>query len=236
MTTLRLVHSSSRFNRSPESLHSAVNTYIDKNDADIVLLTEVSRESREKAMRHVGFTSSTGDKSGWDDCGVMVSNYRYDIIYEESFNMGGTGRYARIVVVEDTLRDLNFVVAVPHFPASVESELAEGRETFDSRLWYKAVRGLRKRANRLRRRFKAAFAIISADWNINFQRTWARALLKSLFPFWKNTWQKFTASTHGRRLIDALLIKGRVKIKAAARRLPDDDSSDHKPFIVVLEY
>lgn len=201
--------------------------------APIVTLTEVSRDYREKALHRPGWTVISGDKSGWDDCAIVIDNSRFKKIYSESFNMGGTGRYAQIAVILDLVTKKRLVWASVHYPASVETELSKNQRTADSILWTKCVWSLKRRVNYLKRKYKCAGAFIAADWNVNFKRAWVRRLIKSIHPFWKNAWREPwpISGTHHSRLIDATLFRGNVVLVRKARLLSDDNSSDHRPYV-----
>lgn len=230
MVNFNHIHSSSRFDRTPESLHKAVKSYASK--CSVITLTEVSREHREKALILDGWGVSAGDKSGWDDCAIMYRLDRWKLEYEQSFNMGGTGRYARIVVLRDKTTGKRSVWASVHYPASVETELSQRRRTADSIMWTKCVWSLKNRVNELRRQVDADYSFICADWNVNFKRRWVRTLIKSIHPKWANAWRAPypTAGTHRGRLIDATLFRF-ARLVHRARLLPDDPSSDHRPYI-----
>lgn len=237
MKTFKHIHSSSRFDRTTVSLDNALDAYI-RHQPDLITLTEVARERREKPLRRTGWDVITGDKSGWDDCAIMYSTNRYKVLHSESFDMGGTGRYAQIAVLLDKAEQKRLVVASVHYPASVEYELFKKVTSRDTVLWTKAVWSLKRRVNALKRKFKARGIVIAADWNVDFKKEWVRALIKAIHPSYSNTWQApYPArGTHGRRVIDATLFKGRLKTASPARLLKDDDSSDHRPYINSLAW
>lgn len=238
------IHSSSRFNRDPESLHKAFADYTHKSS--LVTFTEVEFEPREKALVMPGWNKVTGDESNRNDSAVCWNEARFIGVYDEQLpikgsvfsRMGGKKAdqlYATIVVLEDGLGK-SFVVGVIHLPSDVEEDLSKRRKTERTVSWYLACNQLRRRVNKLKRKFKADGSMIVADWNIDFKKAWARALVKTLFPTWKLTWTNTNVAggTHGKRIIDATIIRGDFSVVGSAKLGRDDNSSDHRPYGEVL--
>lgn len=238
------IHSSSRYDRSAESLRKAFSEYV--KSAALVTFTEVEFEPRERALHAPYWKKVTGDESNRNDSAICWDTRRLELVHDEQFPIKGSvfaragGKkvdqlYATIAVLEDGL-GASFVVSVVHLPSSVEGDLAHGRKTGRTSAWYSAVRQVRKRTKTLKRKFKADACMIVADWNIDFKKPWARAVIKAAFPSWKLTWRQVEVrgGTHGKRIIDGTVIKGNYSIIKGAYLIADDDSSDHRPYREIL--
>jgi hypothetical protein len=235
------LHSSSKFNRSPRSLKSAFDSYVQY--ADILTLTEVEFENRERVLRsNKNWRMFSGDKSNKNDSAIVWVKSKYDFVYGENFLVsrgwsGGQDLYATFVVLMDDLEDREIVVGCLHLPSGVEGDLLSKKRTVRTIAWYRAFRAYTKRANKLRRKFKAKGVVLAADWNVNFKKKAVRIMMKALAPQYSLTWKKFGKSgTHGNRVIDGTLIKGRLKIKRPATLFKDDNSSDHRPYREILTF
>lgn len=238
MKTLVKIHSSSRYDKSPNSLSRATARYTDV--ADIVTYTEISDNERASVLKDItGWKFLNTNFSGWDDCGILLKEPRFKVIHHEGFKLprGNSGgkeyvSVAQIAVVYDRDHGHTFVIAVAHFPASVEGLIRRKQKTERTVAWNLNVAATRRRVNRLKRRYRAQSAFIVADWNVDFKKFWVRAYMKTLFPNYKNSWVRpFPADgTHGDRIIDGTLFKGRAARYERTRLFFDDDSSDHRPF------
>lgn len=234
------IHSSSRYDRSPKSLHEAFLSYVPHSS--LVTFTEVEFEAREKALHAPYWNKVTGDKSNRNDSAVCWDERRLISSYDEQFAIKGSvfaraggnkvdQLYATIVVLEDGLGK-SFVVGVIHLPSSVEGDLSKGQKTDRTGSWFSACNQLRRRVNELKRKFKADGSMIVADWNIDFKKAWSRVLIKTIFPSWKLTWREVEVKggTHGRRIIDGTVVRGNFSVIEGAHLIKDDDSSDHRPY------
>lgn len=240
------LHSSSRYDRSPESLNRAAKKY--HSVADLVTYTEVSSEAREQAIRDANsdFSVVSGDHSPKNDCAIAVRGSRFAILHKENTLASGKSfvlmgkrsadLYATSVVMEDRQRLFVYVVTVIHLPADVERDLNRHRKTDRTVAWLDAFRRSKQQANKLKREFNADAVIYVADFNINFKHRWARALMKVLAPSYSLTWRRTRTAggTHGRRIIDGTLLRGQLKVIGSAELYPDDPSSDHRPYIETL--
>lgn len=249
MTKFTHIHSSGRFDRSPASATRAARVY--NSRADLVTGTEFEAQRRENAIRKANGTAFgfvSGDKSYANDCYVSYKKSRFKLLYSEQFVASrvkyytSPGRlqawaYTTIAVLEDLTNGKVLVVSVIHLPHAIESDLAKKRRPVRVRKWIDALNNTRTRTNALAVRYKASGRMIVADYNLDFKKAWARALVKSMYPAYHLTWKnvKISGGTLGRRLIDATLLRGRIKT-AGARLFKDDDSSDHRPYIEVLEW
>lgn len=238
------IHSSSKWSRSNESLKRAVARYI--QHAILITLTETELPRRKNALREIcrvyGYGFITGEFGNKNDGSILFSLEEFEEVHSENHKLSNKvfkiGRhttppsYATLGVLRHRKSGLILVVGVYHTPSSVEGDLYHHRKTSRVITWYANVRSLRKRANALKKHYHATAAIISCDWNINWHKKWVRALIKTMFPAWKSTWQRHVpkGGTHGRRLIDWSLVKGNVKV-LSSDLFVDDASSDHRPYI-----
>lgn len=250
MTKFKHIHSSSLWSRSPATLRTAAERYNEK--ADLITYTEVQAENREGAVRRAngkefGFVS--GDKSYSNDCAISFRKERFELLHKENFkstnlfwyNVKGRKRdpqYATIGVFLDKVANKKLVVTVIHLASAVEDPMSKGVSTRRTAAWYSSFRRTKKRSNKLKRKYKAKGILLIADYNLDFKKRWVRALLKSLAPAYRLTWKKVNqikGGTHYRgRIIDATLIKGKIKVRGSARLMKDDNSSDHRPYIETL--
>lgn len=241
----RHVHSSSKFNRSPESLHRAYVGYTQKSD--LVTFTEVEFEPREKALRVKGWGVITGDESNRNDCGICFDESKFSVEHSEQFlvkdssyakSPGGRKTdplYATIAVLGSDSGSL--VLAVVHTPSSVEGNIFSKNKVARTIVWFRTARSVKRRVNTLRKKHSATAAMVVADWNVNFKKVSVRALFKALYPAWTMGWRdlNIVGGTHTNRVIDATFVKGKIKVISGARLMADDDSSDHRPYTEQLE-
>lgn len=241
---IRHVHSSSKYDRSAQSLTTAAKWYNER--ADIVTYTEVEKEFRESAIRkangkNFGFVS--GDESYANDCAISYRHSRFALLHSENykstnvpfFDKGGKQKHpqwATTAVLKDKTNGKVLVVTVIHLASGIEGDLRVGRKTKAVLNWFAAFHGAKRRANKLKRRFRADGILFVADFNINFKQLWARTLVNTQAPLYRLTWQNlnFKGGTHGGRVIDGSLIAGRIGVKRTAVLMKDDSSSDHRPY------
>lgn len=237
------IHSSSRFDRSEASLTAAHRRYI--ADAELVTETEVEFENRENAVRKAngdafGFVS--GDRGHANDSVISYSHDRFRLLYKEMFKASkitvfrtdGHPRdplYATIAVFEDKLSHKRFVVSVAHYASHVEGDMARHHRTNRVLQWADAVRNIKNRVNFLAKTHRCDARLFVGDFNINFKRAWAKAVVKAIAPSYTNTWKKTNVAggTHGNRIIDATYIRGKLSSRGAVL-YRDDASSDHRPY------
>lgn len=245
------IHSSSRFDRSEASLTAAAAQY--NSDADLVTYTEVEFEAREDAVRKANgndFGMISGDRGNANDSVICFKRERFHVLHKETFKAtdliyftkAGHQRdplYSTIAVLEDKRTGKAFVVSVTHLASSVEGELAKGEETRRTLQWADALKNTKRRVNQLARQFDAKGRMVIADYNINFKKLWARALVKSVAPSYMLTWKNVNikGGTHGNRIIDGTLLRGNLAVKKPGAELyKDDASSDHRPYIETLSW
>lgn len=244
---IRHVHSSSRFDRSPRSLKGAARRYAKR--ADLITYTEVEAQPREDSLASLsvlGFGTITGDKSYANDCAIQFRIHRFQLVAhgntsteaERYANVKGLLRdpaYVTWAVLKDLITGDVLVVAVVHLASSIEGDLAVKRVTKRTMAFLTGFRGTLRIANGLAKKHNADGVMIVADFNLNFKLAWVRALIKTLAPSYRVTWKALAylpekAGTHGGRVIDATLMKGRLGTHDGASLMRDDPSSDHRPY------
>lgn len=249
MTKFTHIHSSSRYDRSLASLEASAARY--NSDAELVTYTEVEFERRERALRRANgkaFGLVSGDESNANDCAIAYSKERFELLYEEQFQNAtqviyrtdGHPRelpYTTIGIFKDKKNGKTFIVGVAHLASSVQAELQKGNWDYRrANQWRQSFKNSRRRINRLAKKHKVDARLFVADFNVDFKLPWVRALVASYAPAYMNTWRnvKVEGGTHGKRLIDATLLRGGIGVKRSARLYQDDASSDHRPYIETL--
>jgi hypothetical protein len=234
---IKHAHLSTRYDKSVDALRRVVRGFTEY--ADIITLTEVDSEKREKALKFDGFGVITGDKTGRDDCGILWDVSVWQLIHKETFNVspymaGNIG--AAVVILEHRKTGKAVLFSVIHTPSSVEGNgRVEGGRRDE---WYAAVRNWRNKCKKLAKQYGAPRMVLVADWNINLKARWVRAVVSSLFPRWKYVWdlRKLpVGGTHGPRLIDFTIYKGKLKVAVRPKIHRSTAASDHKGYDEVLE-
>lgn len=241
------LHSSSRYDRSPESLQAAALRY--SLHADLVTYTEVSSKDRKQAVKDAQpkeFNVVVGEYGPKNDCAIAVRGSKFEILHRENFKASGKtfqlmghltpDLFATTAVIRDRQTLCVFVVTVIHLPASVENDLRLKDRSTRTATWFDAFTRAKHQANKLKRDFDADGILFVADYNINFKRLWARTLVKTLAPGYNLTWRKthVRGGTHGQRIIDGTLLRGQIRVVGSAELHRDDPSSDHRPYIETL--
>ena len=238
-------HSSSRFDRALPVLLDAVRKFV--ADCDLLTLTEVSSEAREKVLRVVAQEENwavlTGDLSSRDDCAIMYDKDIWKARYVETREVtnksfiifGHTSKpVAAISAILEHLDTGKLVlVSVCHLPSSVEGKKGLTGKVSRVHAWRDAHRGWRRRWNQLAKRYKVDGVLVCGDWNINIKRKVFQVLLKGLQPAMRPTldYKRLPVrGTHGNRLIDFTFIRGDLRVTFRPIVAPQGPSSDHKPY------
>lgn len=247
--TIKHIHSSSRFDRTPRSLTNAARIY--NLSANLVTYTEIDGRKRKAALRNVGsltFRLIGPGTEGFSDCGISFNTSEFRLVYHEVFQVSNmtyvtsTGRHTKPThavfgVFEENATGHKFVISVVHTPAGIEKDLGLGRKTKAVLTWIDVFHGVRRRTNTLRKRYDAQASFMCGDWNIDFKKAWVRTLVKTMAPNYRLTWKSpgsVVGGTHGSRIIDGTFEYGPVDIHGGAKLFKDDDSSDHRPYIEEL--
>lgn len=239
--TFTHIHSSSRYDRPPASLEGAVAGYVHQG-ADLITFTEVEAEQREDALMRFGWEVATGDIGNRNDCAVMWDKQVWKLVAKDNAKVtgktffSGSGHEADVVsattvVLWHRKTKKVLVISVIHLPSSVQGK-GGLNDSQRAQVWMSAARGWRRHYNKLARRYKADGVLAVSDFNIDTKQAWARALIKAMFPSMKLTWMKpYPKGTHGNRLIDGTLMRGKLVLVRRPRLLPKNSSSDHTPYM-----
>lgn len=233
MKTFTHVHSSSRFDRSAESLEKAIEHYI--SVGSLVTFTEVASEHRERPVKDVpGWGHVLGDHSGRDDAGIAFDKSVWELVYKTTKIVDETMKVgAAFAVLRHKDTDNLLLVTALHLPASVEGRTGFERFSRRGRSWTTALLNWRREYNRLAKQYKVDAVLLAADWNLNIKRRIFLPLFKALLPNMKLVFTHKiipVGGTHHKRWIDFSFIKGKLKIVRFPWLLKDDKSSDHRPY------
>lgn len=238
---MRHTHCSSRFDRSPESLAAGVRLWAEFSD--VMTFTEVSRDTRAKALHLEGWglAQVEDERHGEDECAVMYRMDKWRFVSAKSVRLsthaltdrGPSKIYALHVVLEHKRTGQRVLVAVCHLPAHIDGGSGFRR---DNPRDLSAFRDSVENWHLLLRANPTPHKVVVADFNIDFKRGWARGFVESAFPGLRLNWlghMPGAAGTHGRRLIDGTLTNLRV---IRARVLAHHRSSDHTPYTETLRF
>jgi hypothetical protein len=241
MKTFVHIHSSSRYDRSVDSLRRAVSRYI--KDSDLVTFTEVEYEHREKVLRQVkGWGCATGDISPRNDSGIIWDLEVWQLIDEGNEVVAKVAAYGQKPVsatwacLRHRETGLVVVVIAVHAPSDVQGP-SRLKPTQRTAAWWSTMRGVKRLWKRLSKTFNTDGLLVTGDWNVDIKKVWVRALFKSFAPSFSLVWsgKDFPKDgTHHSRIIDFSFIRGAVKRIVNPRIYRDDDSSDHQPFVEKL--
>lgn len=228
------VHASSRYDRSPASLHRQALRFA---GADVTTWTEVSRPARKRALAVSGVRV-------WSPPGQLA------ITYARSWATVDRGSYrptravyrsksgrlvvSRVVWAVLQRAGVRVLVTVTHLPAHVQAgDHWQQDHPQRVRVWKLAVAGWAAETTRQRARYDPDATLVVADWNVDVRRAVWRRIVARRFPGLRLTWRPPypRAGTAGRRLIDATLTDARGR----AQLLPGDASSDHRPYLERLD-
>lgn len=238
---VRHAHTSSRFDRSPETLAFFLRKHAPT--VDLITVTEVSAEKREASLRKVGdalgFGVVTGDKGGMDDCGIMYRLSRFSLAAKGTEHLsslkydapGGGITYAAWAVL--THGSHRLLVVVAHLPSGVERSGGLRGSAARVKKWRADQKALRALWNKLAAEYDATAILVQADWNVDYRKATFRALFKAVQPGMTATLNPKAlpkAGTYGTRLIDIAFIRGRIKVTTRPVIQPLGASSDHRAF------
>lgn len=231
-------HLSTRYDKSVDSLRRVVKGYTDT--ADVITLTEVDSERREKVLRDLpnwGFAA--GDKTGRDDCAILWDQKVWRLIDKDTYNVspymaGNIGAVVVILEFKETGKHVLF--SVVHTPSSVEGN---GRVSGGRRdEWFEAVKRWRNRCEMIAKSRNIKHIVLVADWNINLKAKWVQSLIRTLFPKYQFVWNLRdlpVGGTHGPRLIDWTMTKGLV-VERRPQIHRSTAASDHKGYDELLGF
>jgi hypothetical protein len=253
MPKVKHVHSSGRYDRPGKAIRAALDTHVERDEVEVLTLTEHNNAVHRRVLAEWALTHRFEVAQGPGDaanCALAVGpGFRVEKFWahqltdqEQRRGPGGPPPPESITaLVEHVATGERSLWSVAHLPSHVEGDWNVagpfGGRAWRVWLWLKAVREWKRHTRALRRRYGVKAAMV-ADWNLDFRHARFRALVKALFPRLRLTWRRFPApgeGTHdGGRVIDATLTNMRAPEPAAL--LPDDESSDHRPYAEELAY
>lgn len=240
-----IVGSSSRYDRSLDSLEKAVEDYITQEGVNLHFGTEVSAEKRERVLKRVArkhkWAITTGDKSYRDDCYIMWSKMEWITLDKGSFQVksgdiftakgsrmpDNTSQYA----VLEHIRSGHRLLAVSGHPPSGVERGGSIQRSKRGLAWRVEIFSQKRQTNKLAKKHNVDGVIIRNDWNADVKKASNRATIKTIMPRWKfgvrPPYER--GGTHGNRWIDFVMFRKALKLVRKAWLLPDDASSDHRP-------
>lgn len=229
------VHSSSLYSRPPASLSHALAAYAGTG-AGLVTLTETT--GRTGALRRPGWGAYS--RPTRTDTAIMWRRDRWRPVARWTTRLSPLRWYrpdgtrprpvAAVWAVLERRDGLRVLVSVAHMPPHVQM-----RDSWRPGVPYRtaAYRDAVDRWGHLvmaaRHRYRPGMVLVVADWNTDLRRPVWRRYVAGHFPGLRITWARPLprSGTHrGGRLIDATLTDARGR----AQLLPDDPSSDHRPY------
>lgn len=215
-----------------------------RDKPDVHTLTENGNERHRAVMRDVAYKYGyevVQGAGGQDDCAILLKDKRFrlddmwtDLLTDLPQNRatGGPLFNSLTALLKDRQGGIPVLYTVTHLTAGVEKVWDNQPLAYRVKVWHAAEKAWGDHTRLLRKQTGAKVVMVS-DWNLNLEKLKYRALLKALYPRLTLTWQEFPGpGTHGSRVIDATLTN--LNIVGPATLLPDDDSSDHRPYIEVL--
>lgn len=239
---IRHGHSSSLYSESPNSLAKQVDKAVGAENPDAVVLTftEVGSDKRAKVLKDADPNQWAAWVPSKSDVGIMWSKGIFQPIWKEAHKLtdkvwtDGQGRkhetYCATALLKDNGTGNTLFLSVCHLPSHVQN----GNKFYDNaqaKAWKSAVNGWSTYWNNCRKRDHPTSAMLVADWNIDFHSSTWRDYVQNVFPSmflgWSGNMPPKGKGTHGKRLIDGTWA---TKKATVCKLLPDDDSSDHRPF------
>lgn len=239
-------HSSSRYDRSVESLAKQVNRGATAADpsGNLMTFTEITNAERASACEADGWGHfHPHDKT---DVAVMWRKSKWEKVADGTRKLtdktwlisGHTHKLvAASVVLGDVDSNRRLWVAVVHFPSGVQDGHGWAKDNDDAvKAWQDGLRGLHDYRQDQKKNHGVDLAMLCADWNVNFKVEYFRDYVRNVFDQMTCTWQKPypNGGTHSDRLIDATWTDGRRERDAWL--LKDDDSSDHRPYADLIDW
>lgn len=229
----------SRWDRSPQSLASSLNSSRD-DGATVICLTEVADGKRPDTLRAWCTKNTWGklqDNDPWQkgETAILINYTEWFLVDWATVRIGpdlgpGLPVVATLALLKHRETDVTVLVSVSHLPSAVESiwSLKGSKRALAYR---RCVINYRKAVTEWRKEFKPDLEAISADWNLDINKSWVRNYLEA-------TWRQHDLvrlgtkePTHGNRKIDAWLLKD---AKGKTDVMEAHPSSDHRATELVI--
>src|SRR5262245_38975036 len=241
---IRHVHSSSRYDRSEQSLAKEAKAYAKATDpqADLITYTEV--KSREDALRDALEPEFGCYQPDQTDVAICWRKDKWAQQVKEVHKItdkvwtDGQGHKHETWVATALLKrnDGHLLwISLCHLPSNVEAG-CKVKENKQGAAWKSALNGWKSYWDDSRKKHHPDVGMIVADWNIDFHVQCWRQYVAGVWPNLVLCWRDPNmpkGGTHGSRLIDASW--GTVKPNKAWL-LPDNNASDHRPWAEVIEW
>ena len=212
----RHIHCSSRFDRSPASLESDLDGWIDHSS--LVTLTEITNDRRAAKLQEKGwnyYNAPNRDGTDSDNCGIC---WRLDTwkrvfgvvrrlssgTFDRTYGLHNVWVYSATVILKNVNSGHKLMVSTSHLPAHIEGP--HGFRTTDAG-WQGRKRAVLSSLNHwgtqvkdLERKKHVDATLVIADWNLNLKDQWVWNLLHESFDGYRLAWQHFPTdggSLHG---------------------------------------
>jgi hypothetical protein len=205
-------HLSSRYDRSPRTLRSALNRSR-RLGATIITVTEVDRPRRTRALwrwaRWRGWVVVQDRTSRKTAETALLVDARVWIVRRQHTHVIGPDDAGRPVLAVMALlahraSGRKLLVSTSHLLSSVEGAWA-GRRAARHR---DHVEAWRQANRRWRERHRPDAEVAVADWNLDLRRPWVREWVRGAWPGMRTPPRIPRVGTHGPRLIDWPLVRG----------------------------
>lgn len=229
----RHVHNSSRFSRSRASLRAAVMSYLVRHN--MVTHTEVGNNKRASALRYIpwwGYVHVEDARRGEDECAINFRRTRWrkkglpkaDKLSEKPIPArNGLFCFSLDQLFEQRRTGQTLMVCAFHLPTRGDGQLP---------IWEDCIDSLVAKVDGWLKDPDIDCIALTGDWNANWRDDDIRRYMRSRFPTGQFTWggtrMPRRGGTHDSRLIDYSVVFNMFITNAGL--LPDDDSSDHRPF------
>lgn len=254
----RHIHCSSRFDRSAESLESAVDQW--RTSADLITLTEVNSDRRAATLAEVGWgyfnakKDNGSDESAvcWDKDLWTLQNHWLRKLNTHQLDVGRKYVWSCSVMLKRRATGHRLLITTAHLPAHVDSFSHAPPQ--DTQAYWLARKKIYQECGQhwsahvkdLANKTRPDAAMVVGDWNINLKLDWARDWLHDRFDKYQLAWKLFPmdggslgggpvaplgAPGKGTsdRIIDGTLYRG-LKVSEPPNLMARTASSDHRPY------
>lgn len=248
MTTLvddwTVAHHSGRFSRSPQSLASVFNV-LRATGARRIGFTEISDPARRAALveacRRAGWRLAYlgGDVGiAYDLAAFEVLEAMPTVVAELPYDGPRGHPRAPFTVLTTLVRSrtsgLTYLDSIGHTPAHVATADGwRGRTTRVLAHWRGCRAWWADYRSKARLWRPTGGRMLSADWNIDLRRAFARAYLRATFPALRLIADVRWVDTHDHRTVDAFLVGRSLRLRGRIRVLRTK-ASDHLSVLVRL--